>query len=225
MGSGTLGVEGNARRTQHKGNLSGEVCANQSFNQRAVGLLWCTCSGMPLKFSRQPPAKRSRRVCGVNRSESTATPPEVIAEQNDRKRRSQGPQWTTSQWDDVAFGTPKCQQKRRVRHSGVQWFLRGVRGVRVDPASQKTSGVECHVVPGCSNGCLMQARLREVPEASVPTDQTLFVRISTVPKTILEAPSCTNKRRSTTWTWLCGARTQRRRHQPRERFMNSSHAS
>ena len=71
----------------------------------------------------------------------------------------------------------------------------------------------------------MQARLREVPEASVTTDQTLFVRISTVPKTILEASSCTNKRRSTTWTWSCGARTQRRRHQPTERFMNSWHAS
>ena len=139
---------------------------------------------------------------------------------------TQGPQWTTSQWDDVAFGTRKCQRRRRVRHSGVQWFLRGVRGVRVDPASQNDlvlSNVTWSQAAAMAG--LMQARLREVPEASVTTDQTLFVRISTVPNAILEASSCKNKGRSTTWTWLCGARTQRRRHQPRERFLNSWHAS
>ena len=47
---------------------------------------------------------------------------------------SQGP-WTTSQWDEVTMGlTQKNQRGRRVRQSGVQ---RTLTGVRISPDSQR----------------------------------------------------------------------------------------
>ena len=67
---------------------------------------------------------------------------EVLAEANERSRSEQHVSWSVSQWDEVAFGSRKYHKGKRVRHSGAQWALTGV---RVEDG--RTREVECHFVP------------------------------------------------------------------------------
>ena len=87
------------------------------------GLLWSIVSGVPFKFAKFDAA---RGVSGACWSRWVRSVGEVIAEANERVRREKPVSWATSQWDEVCFGSRKCQRGKRVRHSGPQCALTGV---------------------------------------------------------------------------------------------------
>ena len=68
------------------------------------------------------------------------------------------------------MGSRKYQRGRRVRQSGVQWALTGV---RIFPDSQRMEEMDCTFVPSRSAaemGSIMRRRLEDVPCVTVTTD-------------------------------------------------------
>ena len=133
----------------------------------AMGLLWSITPGIPRKHAQWGPAKGTSKKLWSSWVQSVG---EVLAEQNERRRREPGAPWTTSQWDEVAMGSRKYQRGRRVRQSGVQWALTGV---RISPDSQRMEEMDCTFVPtrsAADMGSIMRRRLEDVPGATVTTD-------------------------------------------------------
>ena len=106
-----------------RGFYSGWFSRTKLVPVTAMGLLWSIVSGVPFKFAKFDAA---RGVSGACWSRWVRSVGEVIAGANERVRCEKPVSWATSQWDEVCFGSRKCQRGKRVRHSGPQWALTSV---------------------------------------------------------------------------------------------------
>ena len=111
---------------------------------RSMCMLYCIVNGHPYVHCKE------FHNCGKNVWTKYVRDVGLVVGEINEARFQHPVCWDWGQFDEVAFGTRKYHRGKRVRKSGVQWALTGV---KMDPYYHKPQEVICKFLPYNRRGC------------------------------------------------------------------------